>query len=129
MWMWIIPLVLVIFLLDRPRSGRNTRPWVLALLALLALPLIGMGFMGGGMHGGGWMPGGMYGYGGGWGWNWWNIAGGIVMMIGLGALGYALLRRGGAEADSEELQILKLRLAKGEISPEDYDLLRQKLNG
>lgn len=119
MLMWIIPVVLLIFLLDRPQPERSTRSWALLLLALLALPLIGMAFTGGWMHG----------YGGGWSWNGWNLAGGIVMLVGLGALGYAALRRGSAEADSEELRILKLRLAKGEISPEEYDLLRQKLNG
>ncbi|MFZ5827527.1 MAG: hypothetical protein ACOY94_24760 [Bacillota bacterium] len=132
MLMWIIPLLLLIFLLvDRPQSGQGTRSVALVLLVLLGLPLIGMVFMGGGMHGGGWMHGGgmMHGYRGEWGWNWWNLAGGLFMLAGLGALGYALFRRGGADSESEELRILKLRLAKGEISTEEYDLLRQKLSG
>lgn len=130
MFMWIIPLVLLFLLLDRPGQKRDSRSWTLILLALIGLPVVGMIFRGGWFMGGP-MRGGMHGYmwNGGWGgnWSWWGVVAGLLVLAVLGLVGYLAYRKG--EPESEEQQILRLRLARGEITTEEYDLLRQKLNG
>jgi putative membrane protein len=123
-------------------ANRSTWLWVgvAVVLALVALPLFGMFMHGGGMMGGAWGPmmGGMMGGGGlpmhrfgGWGggWLWLGMAVRVLLFGGLIALVYSLVRRsaGYARPEAEELQILRLRLARGEITPEVYDALRQKL--
>lgn len=67
---------------------------------------------------------GMHGYGGGMGW--FSVLAMILLFGGLGFIVYGLLRRPAA-GQTEELHILRLRLAKGEITPEEFDLLREKL--
>lgn len=119
MFMWIIPVVLLFLLLDRPDRSRDSRTWVLGVILLAGLVLGGMWTMGG------YMGGHMRGYSGWTGWTGWGWAVGLGLLILLGAAGYLALRRG--DSDSEEMRILRLRLARGELTTEEYDLLRQKL--
>jgi uncharacterized membrane protein len=68
---------------------------------------------------------GYYGYGG---WNWVGMAVNLLLVAGLIALGYWVFKRSPG-AESEAMQTLRLRLAKGEITAEEFDVLRQKLQG
>jgi putative membrane protein len=56
---------------------------------------------------------------------------GILLLVGLGALIWTMFRsrRGGNSAAdrSDSLEILKLRLAKGEITIEEYNTLKSIL--
>jgi putative membrane protein len=56
---------------------------------------------------------------------------GILLLVGLGALIWTMLRNrreGNSAADrSDSLEILKLRLAKGEITIEEYNTLKSIL--
>jgi putative membrane protein len=56
---------------------------------------------------------------------------GILLLAGLGALIWTMLsnrREGNSAADrSDSLEILKLRLAKGEITIEEYNTLKSIL--
>lgn len=122
--MMIIPglffLLLVLVLVDQPGRGRSGRLWPFVILALFAFPLLGsFGMMGFGA--GNWMHGSGT-------WDWWGVLGSVVILAGLAVGGYYLLRRWEPEQTQEE-QVLKLRLAKGEITAEEYDLLRAKLKG
>lgn len=136
------------------REGGVSRPswlWVLAA-GLLLLGFGGFGRHGGGMMGMG-MRGGMMGRPGMMGGQ--GMMGGPGMMGGQGMMGgfaqagwhfwagvavHALLIIGAIvvaviawrrtrSAEPAEVGILRMRLAKGEITPEEYDLLRQKLQG
>ncbi|HEY3363486.1 MAG TPA: SHOCT domain-containing protein [Symbiobacteriaceae bacterium] len=167
MLMWIIPLVLVLaFLL--PNKGQRLSKWTWALVALFALPFVGMllvycvgGFggpfggryggplgsmmgPGGGAYRGPGFPGGPmgsmmgpgfgygYGYGGAGAW-----VGMALVLVGIGLVAYFLYKRSKAAPDAapeaiegdDALRHLRMRLAKGEISPEDFDVLQQKLKG
>ncbi|HEY3364067.1 MAG TPA: SHOCT domain-containing protein [Symbiobacteriaceae bacterium] len=52
----------------------------------------------------------------------------LLLVAGLIALGYWVFKRSPG-AESEAMQTLRLRLAKGEITAEEFDVLRQKLQG
>jgi putative membrane protein len=56
---------------------------------------------------------------------------GILLLVGLGVLIWTMLRNrreGNSAADrSDSLEILKLRLAKGEITIEEYNTLKSIL--
>lgn len=110
-------LILVLMLADQPGARRAGGLWPILLLVVFVLPMLGMSGM---MGFGGWNW--MHGSGS---WTWWGFLGSAVILAGLAAGGYFLTRRSAPE--SEEQQILRLRLAKGEITTEDYDLLRVKL--
>lgn len=107
----------------------NTRDWSIVLLvvlgALVLLPVLGMsfGFGGmGGMMGPGMMGGrGMMGGGGGWG---------GLLFLALVIAGVVLITRGlldkGGRAD-DALAILRQRLARGEITTEQFEELKRAL--
>ncbi len=126
-------------------SGRDLGIVALVVVGvLILLPLLGgmsmmmgPGMMGSGMMGSGMMapgmgPGGGGRWGGGWGMPffggifWLSIIVGIVLVVS----SYA--RRNGASAPAgtvePPLDILKRRLAKGEIAREEYDALKKELS-
>lgn len=65
------------------------------------------------------------------GWMMGNSLWGTLLLVGLGALIWTMLRNrreGNSAADrSDSLEILKLRLAKGEITIEEYNTLKSIL--
>ncbi|MGQ0550059.1 MAG: SHOCT domain-containing protein [Armatimonadota bacterium] len=113
-------------------TGRDIAIVALVVVGVLVLlPLLGgMGMMGGwGMMGGPWS-------GGGWGW-----MGGmqllgflfwVLVLVGVGFVVTSLVRRDGAAPPAgpgeAPLEILKRRLAKGEITREEYDALKKELS-
>ncbi len=114
------------------RNGVWVALLVIFLIVLFAGPFM---FMGGWMMGPGMMGSGMMGwrgYGYGYGFNW---LGALLQMIlflvflGLIAFGiYYLIGRGKPTPSDRSLEILKERYAKGEISREEYDRMRQELS-
>jgi len=68
--------------------------------------------MGGGM---------MWGYGG-----WLSVITGLVLIIGL-VTGVAYIVARGRQGQDAPLETLRVRLARGEITPEEYDRLRKVL--
>lgn len=115
MLMWLVPVLLIFALLAPGSETRGTRSWQGLALAFLLISVLGGMYMMGGMH--------YYA-----GWNWLSVLVPAVLLIGgLGAIIYALVKRPDS-GRTEEDQILRLRLAKGEITPEEYDLLREKLS-
>ncbi|MDQ7858794.1 MAG: SHOCT domain-containing protein [Armatimonadota bacterium] len=115
-------------------SGRDVAIVALVVVgALILIPLLGGGMMGGwgmgpGMMGPGMMGGQWYGRGGGpfllSGIFWLAILAGVVLLI-VSLVRQAPPRAGGEEAP---LEILKRRLARGEISREEYDALKRELS-
>jgi uncharacterized membrane protein len=109
----------------------NSRDLTTALLVVLALfvglPLIGMVMMGGtGMMGPGMMAWRASPQGG-WGW-WGGVFGLLVPLLVLGAIALVvvtLMRRSTSPDDA--VALLKLRLARGEISKEQFDDLKHAL--
>jgi putative membrane protein len=113
--------------------------WIIILVIILIIVFAGpMMFMGGWFMGPGMMGSGMMGYRGygyGYGFNW---PGAIVQIIvfliflGLIALGIYYLvgigRPTGPAPSSRPLEILKERYAKGEITKEEYERVRQELS-
>jgi len=101
---------------------------LVVLGAVVLLPVLGMSLWGFGMMGPGHMAGrGMMGgwYGGGVGWF------GVLALLLLVA-GVVLIVRGLAgrpAPDEEPLEILKRRLARGEITPQQFDELKKALHG
>lgn len=104
----------------------NSRDLTTVLLVVaglfVVLPLLGMLMMGAGMMGPGMMawrtaPGG---------WGWWGF-GLIVPLLFLGGIVLVVLtlRRGVGPEDPAAL--LKLRLARGEITPEQFEELKKAL--
>lgn len=104
---------------------------VVLVLILLAGPLVfvGVWFMGSSMMGPGMM--GWRGYGYGYGFNWLGALLRILLIIiflVLIAFGIYYLAGGGRRAASDRpLEILKERYARGEISKEEYERIRQEL--
>ncbi|MDQ7842388.1 MAG: SHOCT domain-containing protein [Armatimonadota bacterium] len=100
---------------------------VIVLGVVLLVPLLGASFCGWGMMG----PGGMMGRGmmGGYGWG----GVGLLPLVALILLvaGIVLVARGvigRAAPDDEPLQILRQRLARGEITPQQYEELKKALS-
>ena len=131
--------------------SRSTWLWILAAgLLVIGFGGFGMGHHGGTMMGGwgGMMGGpggvtGMHGMMGGrggymtpqygtWGWHAW-VGMGLHALLIIGALVVAYFAwkrtRSAAPAEPAEIQILRMRLAKGEITAEEFDLLHRKLQG
>jgi len=116
-------------------SDRNSL-WIVLLvilvLVLFAGPLMFMGgwFMGPGMMGPGMM--GWQGYGYGYGFNWLGALLQIILVIiflALIAFGiYYLVGAGKPAPSGRSLEILKERYARGEISKEEYERIRQELS-
>jgi putative membrane protein len=115
-------------------SARDIGIVVLVVIGvLIVLPLLGgAGLMGPGMMGPGMMGPGMMG--GRWGAGWMPFAGGlfwILIIVGAVLVVTALMRREAQPpapgALEPPLDILKRRLAKGEISLEEYERLKQEL--
>ena len=114
-------------------SDRNSR-WIVLLviivLVLFAGPLMFMGgwFMGPGMMGPGMMGWRGYGYG----FNWLGALLRIILAIiflALIAFGiYYLVGAGKPAPSGRSLEILKERYAKGEISKEEYERIKQELS-
>lgn len=117
MLMWFVPVLLVLAVLGSADTVRSPRGWVMVALGLLLLPVIGWATMMGGFGMG------MHGY---WGWNWSGLVLAFVVIAGLAVAAYFVLKRSGNQ-ESEAEQILRLRLAKGEISPEEYNRLHETL--
>ena len=106
--------------------------WIIILIIVLIVLLLGpfmyMGaMMGPGMMGGWHMGQGMMGYG--YGSNW--IAASLQMILFLVFLGlivfgvYYLISGGRLKSSGSSLEILKERYAKGEITKEQYDVLKE----
>jgi putative membrane protein len=98
-------------------SGRDVGIVALLLIGVLILvPLLGSGMMGG--WGGG-MPliGGLF---------WLAILAGIVLLV-TSAIRHQWPSRS-AGAEEQPLDILKRRLAKGEITREEYESLKKELS-
>jgi uncharacterized membrane protein len=103
----------------------NSRDLLVVLLvivgAVLLLPVLGMSFGHFGMMGP-WMMGRGFttGYGGG--------LGLLVMLLFVGGIALLVLGFTRRDAQSQEpLNVLKLRLARGEITPEQYEELKQAI--
>jgi putative membrane protein len=108
---------------------------VLGVLVLIVLvgPFLGGGMMGTGMR---WGPGGQVA-GGGWSWGLLMALGGLSMLAFWGALivGIVLLIRWasgpsagqGSRPSEPAIEILKRRYASGEITGEEYEQMRKRL--
>ena len=108
---------------------------VLGVLVLIVLvgPFLGGGMMGAGMM---WGPGGQVA-GGGWSWGLLMALGGLSMLAFWGALivGIVLLIRWasgpsvvhGNRSSESAIEILKRRYAAGEITGEEYEQMRKRL--
>lgn len=100
---------------------------VLFLLPALWMAAGGWGWMmGPGMMGPGMMGLGLMGRWG-WGWGWGGLVGLAVLLLlvaGVALVVVGLTRR---EPSSRPLEILRERLARGEITPEEYEGLRKLL--
>lgn len=113
-------------------SGRDVGIVVLVVLGvLILLPLLGGGGMMGSLMGYGMMGGP---WGGRWGMGWGlPVLGGLfwlLIIVGVVLVATSLLRRGEATAPAggeSALDILKRRLAKGEITLEEYERLKKAL--
>jgi uncharacterized membrane protein len=104
-------------------TGRDLAVVVLVILgALVLLPALGMGL--GGCCG--WMGPGMMGR---WGWGpWAGGVGWIAMLLVLAGIVLVVLALTRREARSDEaVEILRRRLASGEITREQYEELRKTL--
>jgi len=119
------------------RSGGWVILLVIILIIVFAGPLMFMGgwFMGPGMMGSGMM--GYRGYGYGYGFNWLGVIVQILVFLiflGLIAFGiYYLVGWGrptptGPAPSSRPLEILKERYAKGEMTKEEYERMKQELS-
>lgn len=106
----------------------SSRDWTIVLLVILGifvlLPVLGMSLWGfGGMMGSGMMGRGMmggYGWGGGFG----------LLALILLVIGVVLILRGVTFKETkpeEPLEILKVRLARGEITKEQFEELKKAL--
>jgi len=107
----------------------TSRDWTVVLLVVLGavvlLPVLGMSFWGGGMMGpggmmGGWGPGSGFVGGGGFG-----LLVLLLVIAGVVLIASGLMRRDARGDDA--IQILRNRLARGEITKEQFDELREVL--
>ncbi len=100
---------------------------IAGLLLLIALPLLwGIAMM---VMMGPWMMGGWFGYAS----PWWGIAAvvfGVLVILGLGLIAVWAFRgalSGEARGNQRAIAILQERLARGEITPEEYERMRRVL--
>lgn len=111
-------------------SGRDVLLVAVVVLALLLLfPVLGMvlggwgWMMGPGMMGPGMM--GRWGWGAGWGWG--GVVGAVAVLLLVAGVVLVVLGLTRREGPDSALEILRQRLARGEISPEQYEELRKLL--
>lgn len=113
----------------------TSRDWTIILLVILGvvvlLPVLGMSFWGGGMMGPGMMGPGMMG---GWGPGGGFLGGGfgllflLLIVAGVVFVVFGLTRKDSrGTAPDEPLQILRARLARGEITKEQFEELKGAL--
>jgi putative membrane protein len=124
-------------------SGRDVGILALVVIGvLILLPLLGglammgggWGMMGPGMMGG-WWSGGPWA-GGRWGGGWWMPLFGmffwLLILAGIALVVTTLVRRESqaapGSAHEAPLEILKRRLAKGEITREEYEAIKKELS-
>ncbi len=88
--------------------------------AVVLLPVLGMVLWGFGMMGPGMMGPGMMSYGGGAG-----LLTLVLLIVGIVLIARGLTRKG--STSEEPLEVLKRRLARGEISKEQYEELKHSL--
>lgn len=117
-------------------SDRNGG-WIVLLVVILLVLFAGpFMFMGGWMRGPGMMGPGMMGgqgYGYGYGFNW---LGALLPLVFLGLIAFGVYyflvgvrpTPSGPTPSSRSLEILKERYAKGEITKEEYERMRQELS-
>lgn len=112
-------------------TDTTVRTILIVLGALLLLPFLMMLFFVPmmGMWGGGHMwDGGMWGTGGGAPWTWivmWIVP--LVLLGGLGYLLYRSLRRSSDRELDSAIQELRTAYARGELSDEEYEKRRERL--
>jgi len=97
---------------------------LLILGAILLLPLLTMGLGFGGMMGYGGMMG-QYGTGG-----WWPLVGLLVPLLVLLVLvggGYLLIRRMGETGQDPSMEELRMAYARGDLTDEEFETRREKL--
>lgn len=100
---------------------------VVVIGVLLLLPALWMGMGGWGwMMGPGMMGPGMMGRWGGWGWG--GLVGLLVVLALAAGIVLVVLGLSRREAPDSALEILRQRLARGEITPEQYEELRKLLH-
>ncbi len=123
-------------------SGRDVGIVALVVVGvLILLPLLGgigmmgrTGMMGPGMMGGGWFgaPWATEGVGGGWWMPFLGMFFWLLILAGIGLVIASLVRRDGAGTpagrDETPLEILKRRLARGEVTREEYDAIKKELS-
>lgn len=51
----------------------------------------------------------------------------IILLVGRGGAGCCGHSHHGHQGGGDALEVLRLRLARGEITPEEYDRLREKI--
>lgn len=127
MLIWLLFPILIATLLMQKEQPKWE--WLLTLLLPLVFGGIAMHMFGSGMFFGYGMGGrpGMYG-GGTVGFPWMALVNGLILLIVLGGLVSFLLKRPTATPPKDEaLEALRLRLVRGEITPEEYENLRQLL--
>ena len=116
-------------------SSRDVGIVALVVVGILVLlPLLGgMGMMGGGYVMGPGMMGGPWSAGR-WGWGGMHLLGGLFWLLVLAGIVLlitsAMRHQGAAPGAPQEapLEILKRRLAKGEITREQYDELKKEVS-
>ncbi len=106
-------------------SRQLTTVLLVVLGVIVLLPVLGMSMWGFGMMGPGMMGPGMMGRGG------WGGPGGfgfLTLLLLVGGIALVVLALTRKESRPEEpLEILKIRLARGEITKEQYEELAQAL--
>jgi len=60
-------------------------------------------------------------------WSWLQIMACLLVLGGVVAIGFGLWRR--TETPDQKVSTLQLHLARGEVTVQEYDELRQRLNG
>lgn len=133
-FVWLIPLLLLAGLAS-PKEFRPSGSAIALIGGLLLLPLLFMGTFGGFPFGPGFGMMGSHGpwFGSGYsasafrsGFDWGGLILGLVVLAALGLFIYYVTKRLPGPSDPA-LDELRTRLAKGEISSQEFDELRQKL--
>lgn len=112
------------------QSDSLTRPLLLVVVAIVLLPVLTMAVMMPMMGMWGWghvAGGGMWGGTGG-GWMWlvmWFVP--LLVIVGVGYLVYAGVRRADTEGDDAALEELRIAYARGDLSDEEFEHRRERL--
>jgi len=101
---------------------------VVVLGVLVLLPALWMGVGGWGwMMGPGMMGPGMMGRWGGWGWGCGGLVGLVLLLLLVAGVALVVVGLARRERSDSALEILRERLARGEITAEQYEELRKLL--